>query len=94
LVESNWAELVAYSEGSAECGAALCAARDQALKKRLGPRGSFEAERWLGLSPEAGPPRQATVSREARVAVDEQKAKPGQTASISEEQLLALSELA
>lgn len=45
LVESNWAGLVAYSEDSAEYGASLPAARDSALKKHLGLRGPFEAER-------------------------------------------------
>ena len=92
LVESKWAGLVAYSEESVECGAALSAARDPALKKRWGAQGPSEVERWLGLIAEAELSRQATVSREARAAVDEQKAKPGQTASKSEELLLALSE--
>lgn len=44
LVEANSAELVAYSAESAECGAALSAERDPALKRRSGPRGPFEAE--------------------------------------------------
>ena len=43
-VESNWAGMAAYSAESAECGAALSAARDPALKKRLGPPGPFEVE--------------------------------------------------
>jgi hypothetical protein len=92
LVESNWAELVAYSEESVDYDASLPAARDPALKKHLGLRGPFEAERWLGLIPEAELSKQATVSRAARVAVDEPKAKPGQTAAILEEPLAALSE--
>lgn len=46
----------------------------------------------MGLIPEAELSRQATVSREARVAVDEPKAKPAQTASKSEGPSAALSE--